>query len=65
MKKTAVLDLTGNFTKSLVAKLDMTQTALHALYDVMPTGYGEDRELNEAMVLAEKALGIERKVPRV
>lgn len=58
MSKTATVDLTGAFTKSLVAKLDRAETALRALYDAMPTGYGEDRALNEALRQAEKVLGI-------
>lgn len=65
MSKTATLDLTAAFTKSLVAELDRAETALRALYDAMPIGYGEDRSLNEAMILAEEALGIKRKVPHV
>jgi hypothetical protein len=59
------LDLTGAFTKSLVAKLDKAEAerdklreALQDLYDAMPAGYGDDRALNEALAGAEKALEI-------
>lgn len=36
------------------------KAALRALYDAVPTGYGEDRALNEALRQAEKVLEISR-----
>lgn len=67
MSKTGTLDLTGAFTKSLVAKLDKAEhqrdaaiSALRALYDAIPTGFGEDRALNEATKQAEKVLGVKQ-----
>lgn len=34
------------------------RAALQNLYDAMPSGYGEDRALNEALRHAEKVLGV-------
>lgn len=67
LDKTITLDLTGAFTKSLVAKLEKAErerdealAALQALYDAIPTGFGEDRALNEATKQAEKVLGVKQ-----
>ena len=40
----------------LRAERDQLRHALQALYDAIPTGYGDDRSLNDAIRLAEQAL---------
>lgn len=44
----------------LIAERRKAVAALEALYDAIPTGFGEDRALNEATKQAEKVLGISR-----
>lgn len=44
----------------LMAERREAMAALEALYDAIPTGFGEDRALNEATKQAEQVLGVKQ-----